>query len=66
MGGALRRNGARRGHQRLGNDLATEDALPARIEACAAKEVFLQPLEIEQPGQCGDAGFLHACPLAAK
>ncbi len=40
-------DGARRGDQRLADDLAAEDALPAFERALAAEEVVLQLLEIE-------------------
>jgi hypothetical protein len=44
-------------HQRLPDHLSAEHALPAHIGAVPAKQVFLDPLEIEQVDQIFD-GFL--------
>ena len=40
-------DGAAGGDERLADDLAAEDALPADLRAVAAEQVDLEPLEIE-------------------
>src|SRR3954453_3663851 len=49
-------DGATRRHQRLSDHLPAEDALPAGLRAPAAKQIYLERLEVEDGKQILDRG----------